>query len=462
MDGAFPVEQDITEITGFDNLHHPEGVIREAQERLAALYDVKESYYSVNGSTAALLSAVSAAVPRGGKILIARNCHKAVYHAIYLRELQPVYVYPETDLKMGINGGIRPENVDKLLKENPDVRGILITSPTYDGVVSDVKKIAEMAHDHQIPLIVDEAHGAHFCFSEEFPVSAACLGADLVIQSLHKTLPSMTQTAVLHRCTDRVDQKRLQQFMGIYQSSSPSYILMASVDACVEKIKKEGPEMFREFTENLRWLRKELSRNKRIRLITPEKSPGNGVYDYDCSKVLLSVEGCPLNGHQLHQLLRGKYGLELEMEAENYVLALTSVGDTREGFVRLARAVEEIDRQIAEKEYYREPVLESMGQKLQKEQSSSSNPVQRISPACAMDGDVQSVSLDDSIGRISAEFVYLYPPGIPIVVPGEEMTGQIVENMRRYMEQGFELQGPSDYTNESLWVVKRKDGTEAE
>ena len=239
----FPFERDITEIDGFDNLHHPEGLILEAQKRAADLYGSKECFFSVNGSTAALLSAVSACVTRGGQILMARNCHKAVYHAVYLRDLKPTYVYPHLEHELGINGGITPSRVKRALEENPDIEAILITSPTYDGVVSDVAGISRIAGEYHIPLIVDEAHGAHFCFSDYFPVSAVELGADIVIQSIHKTLPSMTQTAVLHRCSDRVSSDMLKRFMGIYQSSSPSYILMASIDACMDKIEKDGQEL---------------------------------------------------------------------------------------------------------------------------------------------------------------------------------------------------------------------------
>ena len=217
--GEFPLERDITEIEGFDNLHHPEDLLLEAQQNVAKLYGTRESFYSVNGSTAALLAAISAAVPRNGQILVARNCHKAVYHAIYLRNLKPAYIYPQMDSEWWINGGIFPDKVERCLAENPEIQAVLITSPTYDGVVSDVKEIAEIAHKYGVPLIVDEAHGAHFHFSNYFPASAAELGADLVIQSFHKTLPAMTQTAVLHNCSDRVDSRLIRRFMGIYQTS---------------------------------------------------------------------------------------------------------------------------------------------------------------------------------------------------------------------------------------------------
>ena len=234
VDGDFPVERDITEINGFDNLHHAEDLLKRAQEDVARLYGVPESFYSINGSSGAILAAVSAAVGKGGQILIARNCHKAVYHAIYLRDLGATYIYPHEDPRLGINGGISPSRVEMYLAENPEIEAVLITSPTYDGIVSDVARIAEVVHNHGIPLIVDEAHGAHFHFSDYFPVSAAELGADVVINSVHKTLPCLTQTGVIHLCSDRVSREKLIRFLGIYQSSSPSYVLMSSIDACMD------------------------------------------------------------------------------------------------------------------------------------------------------------------------------------------------------------------------------------
>ena len=228
VDGDFPVERDITEINGFDNLHHAEDLLKRAQEDVARLYGVPESFYSINGSSGAILAAVSAAVGKGGQILIARNCHKAVYHAIYLRDLGATYIYPHEDPKLGINGGISPSRVEMYLAENPEIEAVLITSPTYDGIVSDVARIAEVVHNHGIPLIVDEAHGAHFHFSDYFPVSAAELGADVVINSLHKTLPSLTQTAILHINGKLANRRRIKKYLDMLQSSSPSYIFIRS------------------------------------------------------------------------------------------------------------------------------------------------------------------------------------------------------------------------------------------
>ena len=447
VDGDFPVERDITEINGFDNLHHAEDLLKRAQEDVARLYGVPESFYSINGSSGAILAAVSAAVGKGGQILIARNCHKAVYHAIYLRDLGATYIYPHEDPRLGINGGISPSRVEMYLAENPEIEAVLITSPTYDGIVSDVARIAEVVHNHGIPLIVDEAHGAHFHFSDYFPVSAAELGADVVINSVHKTLPCLTQTGVIHLCSDRVSREKLIRFLGIYQSSSPSYVLMSSIDACMDKLEREGDEMFRVFTENLEKARERLGKCKYIRLVTPQACECQRVFDFDRSKLLLSTVDSSLNGRQLHQILREEFHLEMEMEAENYVLALAAVGDTAEGFERLCEAVEEIDRRESLK--YRKEVVEQEPVK-----NGKMKQMMRISEA--MDAENERYPLAECIGRTSAEFAYLYPPGIPLIVPGEQISGHFVKNVRRYLEQGFEVQGLSDQTSETVSVVKNE------
>ena len=451
-----PFDRDITEIEGFDNLHHPEGILKKAQETAANVYGTKECYYSVNGSTAALLAAVSAAVPRKGQILVARNCHKAVYHALYLRNLIPTYVYPQMNQKWWINGGISPDKVERALAENPEIKAVLLTSPTYDGVVSDIEKIAEIVHRYEIPLIVDEAHGAHFHFSNYFPTSAAELGADLVIQSFHKTLPSMTQTAVLHNCSDRVDSRLIRRFMGIYQSSSPSYILMASMDACMEKMSSDGNEMFREFTKILEKARRRLSECKYIRLVSPEIGTA-GVFDYDRSKLLFSTRYASMTGSELAQILLEKYHIQVEMETEHYVLALAAVGDSGEGFERLCQAIEEINQEEAQKKKEKRETEEPKAGR-----TAYTSLSQFMSITEAMESESEIRKLEESVGRISAEFGYLYPPGIPLIVPGEQITGQFIRNMRIYMEEGLYLQGLEDYTNETIRVVAQNTTKEQE
>ena len=445
-----PYEIDITEIDGFDNMHNAEGIIKAAFDRTARLYGADESLFLVNGSTAGNMAAICGVTNKGDCIIAARNCHVSVYNAIIQNELEVEYVYPQYDEKYGYYKGITLEEikeaVEKHLLVSENIKAVVITSPTYEGNVSDIKSIAEYLHSYNIPLIVDEAHGAHFRFSEYFPVSAAQLGADVVINSVHKTLPCLTQTGVIHLCSDRVSREKLKRFLGIYQSSSPSYILMSSIDACMDKLEREGDEMFRVFTENLEKARRRLSGCKYIRLVTPQACECQRVFDFDRSKILLSTVNSSLNGRELHQILRREFHLEMEMEAENYVLALAAVGDTA-GFERLCDAIEEIDRRESLK--YREEAVEKEPLK-----NGKMKQIMRISQA--MDAESERCPLDECIGRTSGEFAYLYPPGIPLIVPGEQISGHFVKNVRRYLEQGFEVQGLSDQTSETVCVVRNE------
>ena len=277
---ANPYAIDITEIEGFDNLHHATGILQEAQQKAADLYGAKKTYYLINGSTCGLLAAISAAVPRGEKILMARNCHKAVYHAMYLRQLVPVYLYPE-DTAYGIQGQVTPQMVRKQLEQTPDIRAVVITSPTYDGVVSDIKNIADTVHAYGIPLIVDEAHGAHFGFSPEFPENATRLGADAVIMSVHKTLPAFTQTALLHLCSDRIAEKKVAQFLGIYETSSPSYLLMAGIEKSLQIIEKDREMLFAAYSRRLAEFRDKTKNLKTLQVLQPSDFSKQEAFSFD-------------------------------------------------------------------------------------------------------------------------------------------------------------------------------------
>lgn len=333
-----PYGVDITEIDGFDNLHDAEGIILEEERWAAQQYGALESLFSVNGSTACLLSAVSAAVSRGGKILMGRNCHKAVYHAVYLRGLEAVYLHPPVD-KYQVSLGIRPEDVEQALLEDAEIEAVLIVSPTYEGIVSDVKAIADIAHKYGKTLIVDEAHGAHFGMHPYFPQSAVRLGADVVIQSLHKTLPSMTQTAIVHRCSERIPSRMLHRFMRIYQSSSPSYVLMGSITSCLHEVFGKREQMFHDYAKILQKYRERLKNLKNFTLLDREGA--------DPSKLVFlpEKEKIAMTGNELYHILLERFHLQLEMALPNLALAMTSVGDSEEGLERLCRAMEELDHE---------------------------------------------------------------------------------------------------------------------
>lgn len=446
-DFANPFLIDITEIEGFDNLHHAEGILKDAQDRAAALYHSEETYFLVNGSTCGILAAVSACMTRGGKILMARNCHKAAYHAAYLRGLDIEYLYPEKEDIFGINGGIHEDIVEKALEEFQDIQAVMITSPTYDGVVSNVEKIAQIVHRKGIPLIVDEAHGAHFGFHEYFPKSSVEMGADLVIHSLHKTLPSLTQTALLHVNGNRVDRECLRRFLDIYQTSSPSYVFMAGMDSCVCLLEKRGGELFESLRRNLEVFYKQTESLGCIYLANHGLMGKSGIHDFDRSKLVISVRNAGFTGNQLANLLRNRYHLELEMAGGSYGLALTSISDTEEGFLRLSEALKEIDACLENK----------IGKNTEKSTLTIEDIVIKNEVWCriheALESPGESVLLEKAEGKICREFVYLYPPGIPMLVPGEIISREVLGKIRRLVREGYSVQGMADYSAEHIQVM---------
>ena len=446
-----PFSIDITEIEGFDNLFHAEGILKEAQERAASLYGAEETHFLVNGSTCGILSAVSACTKMGGKILIARNCHKAAYHAVLLRELRAEYLYPQKEGELGINGGITPQDVEKALKADPKIQAVMITSPTYDGVVMAVREIADIVHAYGIPLIVDEAHGAHFGFHPFFPESAVKQGADIVIHSLHKTLPSLTQTSLLHVNGQRVDRERLKLYLGIYQTSSPSYVFMASMDECIRLLESRGIEMFEELKDRLVEFYKEAAGFNHIRTGGVWLKGKSGICDFDRSKLILSVKGTDMDGYELLKILRDDHQLELEMAAGTYALALTTIGDTKEGFNRLTNALKQID---GERNWHLTGPTED-GAGIYEDVITENPIVYRLSEA--LEYPRAEVSFVEAAGRVSGEFLYLYPPGIPLLVPGERITGQLISRAEQYRKRGYSLQGLADYRIKKIQIINTQE-----
>ena len=432
LGGAFPFGIDITEIDGFDDLHHAEGILKDAQERAAKVYHAEETHFLINGSSVGILSAVAGVTQRGDTILVARNCHKSVYHAIEMNGLNPVYLAPGFHTSVQMNTEISAEEVRGALKRNQKIKAVLIVSPTYDGVVSDVGAIAEEAHKKGIPVIVDEAHGAHFGFHPYFPENANTKGADIVIHSLHKTLPSLTQTALLHMNGELVSRRKVRRYLQMLQSSSPSYVLMASIDSCVDLLQNRREELFEPYVKNLRRLREELAGLRRLRLIQTDR--------YDFSKVVISAGNRGLTGRQLYRILLEEYHLQMEMAAGDYVLAMTSVGDTPDGFRRLISALREIDAGREEADGQTEGKAGSLRKKRNIPCLPRPDVVYNSSE---MQDALRTLSLSwsDSVGRISAEYAYLYPPGIPLIVPGERIPQEAADVLQWYYEMGFSVEG---------------------
>ena len=556
--GGQAMKLDITEIDGFDNLHDAEGVLRDEMEAAAEMYGVKETLFSVNGSTCALLAAISAAVPRGGTILIERACHMAVYHAAYLRELRVLYVEDvclggaEDGRVEGKRKCLVTENVvdnrsggkymregtgdsekvvsssesdaGSLLEVSGETRNtgicfdaIVITSPTYEGVVKDVRAWAAFAHAYNASLIVDEAHGAHLGFHPYFPESAVRCGADAVVQSTHKTLPAMTQTALLHNVSGRVSSRRLHFFMDIYETSSPSYVLMASITSALRMVREQGAELFEAYARRLQRVRRELCSLKYFRLAGGEDAvigPEDGMLPYpvgtrmdpgklvlvrvrqsdvskreiedsridlekyssrdDADELLGRAAECAEDSYGaewLYGVLRDEYHLQMEMRTGEYCLAMTSFADTDEGFGRLVTAMREIDERVergkseARAQAERSGLIGAQPEETDDaradfgvygevqegmfgcKKASGRVPVVRAETAQvmkisdALDEDCEMVALERAVGRVCADFVILYPPDVPLIVPGEIYTEEKVSEIREWMERGFSVMG---------------------
>ncbi len=441
-----PYSMDITEIEGFDNLHHPEGILKESQIRAAELFGSKAAFYLINGSTSGILSAISAALPPRGTLLMSRNSHKSAYHAAYLRELNTIYLMPAAT-EFGISGSISPASVEQALQENPGIGAVFITSPTYDGIVSDIQAIADIAHSHNLPLIVDEAHGAHFMFSRKFPTPALRCGADIAIQSLHKTLPCLTQCALLHVNSKRIGLSLIKRFLDIYQTSSPSYLLMSSIEQCLRFLREESVSQMAEYTQMLQAFYRKAENLRHLKVFHKSSCPPELCFDHDFSKILISVGSTGLTGKELYDALLHTYHLQLEMASGHYATALTSVMDTKAGFQRLAAALEDIDH----KNRFNE--AGGKGEPLSSDLIYQA-PKHGMAIGEAMAQKTETLPLKASTGYISQEYIYLYPPGIPLVAPGEIMTGKLLRTISQCQAQGLSVEGLNDMSGKQINVVK--------
>ena len=438
---GLPYGIDITEIEGFDDLHHPSGILKECQEEASRLYGAEETRYLVNGSTAGILSAILGCTRKGDQVLVGRNCHKSVYHAIYMNELEPVYLYPGFRPDLQLNTELSVSAVQAALNEHSRIRAVILVSPTYDGVVSDIRGIAQAAHDRGIPLIVDEAHGAHFGFHPYFPESAVRLGADVVIHSLHKTLPALTQTALLHVSGHLADRERIFRYLDMLQSSSPSYVLMAGIDRCVRLLRDGRRELFAPYVEELERLRAGLGGMEHLFLAQTKR--------YDRSRLAIVTARAGMSGRELYMRLLADYHLQLEMAAGSYALAMTSVGDTREGLERLGRALREIDSRAGAPGGGTEEPDPAAGALPVNEQVFT---IAGMEEEIRRGGRIARVPLEACAGHLAASYVYLYPPGIPLAAPGERISRETVRHLLDSRRQGFSLEGLEEEGNMKVWI----------
>lgn len=525
-DSILPYSIDITEIEGFDNLNDPgDGVIGRMMDQAAEMYGTVKTWPLVGGSTCGILTAISAACPRGSEVLIARNCHRSVYSACEINDLKTSYIYPREAADHSLYGCVTPDEVSTMMDYYPDCRTVVITSPTYEGVISDVRSIADIVHQRGGILIVDEAHGAHFPFiSEMRKYSSLYCGADLVVQSLHKTLKSLTQTAVLHLCTDRVTPARVEHFLHMYQTSSPSYVFMASMAECFEDCKKKQNDgTFDRYQIYMKKYREDFSDLKHMKLLGTDDLGGLAV---DPGKLVFFCGSRVINGTELSDILRKEYSIEIEMAGVSHIIAMTSVCDSVEGLSRFSAAVHAVDQNLKsryKKRNVRKRKLHLAGQEERAESSGvvslkdkaenqeiSSNdsgenkdkpeqsrpdtireasdnnlhengtPVpeevlhfpemrdvenqraqQVMTPAKALvqEGMYTDFSRvlyqlendyvkDSSLpllrnyhDLISGDYVICYPPGSPVLVPGERISAEDAERIKRALDAGVEVMG---------------------
>ncbi len=411
-----PFLLDITEIDGFDNLRNPKDILLDELKKISAIYNSEKSLISVNGSTGAIISAIYACASDGDSVIIARNCHVSVYNAIKLRKLRTSYIFPSVNESTGICGSITPEQVSKAIKDTPDARLIVLTSPTYEGVVSDIRGICKIAHSNNIPVIVDEAHGAHFVFSDYFPDSAVTCGADITVQSFHKTLPCFTGSAVMHLNGSLIDKKRVFDALNIFGTSSPSYLFMAGVSRFINTPADEKEKLFSEYKKRLDGF---YEFSSSLKLLSVLKKENNGFFGFDKGKIVILTDNAELSGKELYEILLRKYKIQCEMSSARYVICMTSVADTDEGFARLREALREIDGGLCvRKNKTPFPCLCETQNKI---------------PLCEADKyKTFKEKIENSEGGVSGDFIYAYPPGVPLITAGEVISGSVIKMISEY------------------------------
>lgn len=441
--GQNPFKIDVTVFKLVDSLHHPTGPIKKAQKLAADAYGSDAAFFSVHGTSGAIQAMIMSVVSAGDKIIIPRNVHKSITAGIILSGAIPVYMQPALDKKVGIAHGVTPETVEQTLKENSDAKAVLVINPTYYGAATDIKKIADIVHSYDIPLIVDEAHGPHLGFNDKLPMSAMQAGADICAQSTHKIIGALTQCSLLQVRSERVDINRVQQILSLLHTTSPSYILMASLDCARRQIALNGKELLDKTIELSNYARNEINKIPGFYCFGQEILGTEGVCALDPTKITVTCRDLGITGYDLDMILSNKYHIQVELSDLYNVLAVGSFGDTIQSIDSLINALKEISE-----EYY------GKGNKKSDFIDVPAIPPQIKIPREAFNSSKTSIALKQSVGMISGEFLMAYPPGIPVLCPGEQITQEIVDYVQRLKDTGLYVQGTEDPEVEYIKVVK--------
>ncbi len=443
--GINMLKMDLCELPEVDNLHDAVTVIKEAQELAASAFSADKTFFLVNGSTTGNNVMVMTVCDPGDKIIIPRNIHKSILGGIILSGAIPVYIPAMWDEELGIAHGVDVVALEQALIDNPDAKGVLVVNPTYYGVTTDLKKVVDLVHKYNRPVLVDEAHGAHFHFHDDLPISALKAGADMVVQSTHKILSSMTQSSMLHVREGRVNIKRAKNVLQLLHSTSPSYVLLASLDVARRQMVLHGRELLQRTIDLADNARRRLNEIPGISCFGKEKCGKFGIYDVDLTKLVINFSGIGLSGFHALDILDQKYNVQSEMATLYTVLELVTVGNDQRDLDRLVDAV----RDIAEKgDFEKDLRVETKAPPI------PAIPKSIMTPREAFFAPTEKVPFVNSIGRVCAEIVSPYPPGIPILAPGEEITENIVDYLQLIYNHGAFINGPEDVRLHTIKVIR--------
>jgi len=441
--GGNALSIDLINIGPLDDLHAPKGIIKQAQDLAAEAFGADHTFFSVQGTSGAIMTMVMAVCGPGDKIIVPRNVHKSVMSAIIFSGAIPVFIHPEVDVELGISHGITTHAVEKALSQNPDAKGLLVINPTYFGISADLKKIVEIAHSYHVPVLVDEAHGVHIHFHDSLPLSAMQAGADMAATSVHKLGGSMTQSSILNVKEGLVSPKRVQSILSMLTTTSTSYLLLASLDVARKQLATKGHELIERTIELAQYMRREINRIDYLYCVGEEILETEAAHDYDPTKLIISVKELGLTGYEVEKWLRGMYNIEVELSDLYNILCIITPGDTYKEADILLEALRALSKMRTEKkeQAHTKVLLPEI-------------PLLALTPRDAFYAETELVPFDESEGRIIAEFIMVYPPGIPIFIPGEIVTKENLLYIKKNIEVGLPVQGPENFDARMLRVIK--------
>ncbi|MDF2876273.1 MAG: speA [Sporomusa sp.] len=438
---------DLALMEELDDLHEPHGPVKAAQDLAADLYGADHSYFVVNGTTGGIYAMILTIAGPGDKIIVPRNAHRSIIGGIILSGAIPVFMQPEVDNELGLAMGVTPETVARTLELHPDAKGVLVINPTYYGVATDLKKIVDIVHAHDIPVVVDEAHGPHLKFSDRLPIQALDAGADIVAQSTHKIIGALTQCSLVHCREGRIRVPRLKAMLQLVQSTSPNYILLASLDVARMQMATEGHILIERAVKLANQARAEINKIPGLYCFGEEKLGDPGVFSIDPTKVTVTVKGLGLKGAEAERILRHKYKIQVELSDVYNILFLITLGDSEQEVAALVAALRDMAAtHHGTRDFSDIHEIYLSGKYPQP-------PEQVISPREALFGNTCMVPFKDADGMICAEIVTFYPPGIPMLCPGERITQEIIDYCHVLQNAGLHISGPEDYLLKTIKVV---------